>query len=495
MAKYSNLPGIEVSIADGGLILPEDQQTQSLLIIGPSTQADAPKEPVLIRQSSDLRANGFGDFVEGGKVNKLSAAWKQAFEGGARRIYLMAMEGTTETERFEFLQSQLFGILTDFPVNHMALVDVFADKEAELTGTPVASEGVKQENVVEGTALVFPLTVAAGTSDVIVIGEETLTLAAKDYASAVELKEELESEIATAGLNLRVSVEDGKVRLSGDDTFKLGAGTTAAGLAAGDATQHLTGNFALLAGQYAESQTLNHNATVAYIGAQAPASNSLTHVKANVDRLAAIINEYTGYLQAVASPELGYILPGRGELYFTNGVVTYAALTCTLRAESATTNKRVYGVAGIHYNLSHRQLNALTGNKFVTFRLKGNQVVVTDGVTTAPDYVMGGVRQTSDFTRLSTLRITQAAAQLVRNLVEPYIGEPNRMPQYNAMNATIKGGLESMKEQGAIFDYRFTVVASGGSLSEATITLELVPAFEMRKVSVNVSLRPPYASN
>jgi hypothetical protein len=64
------------------------------------------------------------------------------------------------------------------------------------------------------------------------------------------------------------------------------------------------------------------------------------------------------------------------------------------------------------------------------------------------------------------------------------------MPQYNALNATIKGGLEAMKAQGAIFDYRFTVVARGGTLSEAVITLELIPAFEMRKISVNVTLRP-----
>lgn len=489
MANYSNLPGIEVSIADGGLILPEDQQTQSLLIIAPSTSADAPKEPVLIRQSSDLNANAFGDFVEGGQVNKIAAAWKAAFEGGCRRIYLMAMEGETEEDRFLFLQKNLFGILTDFPVNNVVLVDVYADQEAVLLSAPELSEGVQQESSVEGTALTFPHTVVAATDDVIVIDGLTMTLTAKDYTAA-ELKAEIEKELATAAKDLSVAIIDDKVRLSGVKEFIVEAGTTAVGLTAETAVSSITGNFALLAGQYAESQTLNHNATVAYVGVSAPANNTLTGVKANVDRLVGIVNEYTGFVSVIASPELGYSLPGRSEMYFTNGLVTYAALVCTLRAESATTNKRVYGVSGIHYNLSLRQLNALTGNKFVTFRLKGNQVVVTDGITTAPDYLLGGKKHTSDFTRLSTLRITQAAAQLVRDLVEPYIGEPNRMPQYNAMNATIKGGLESMKSQGAIFDYRFTVVSKGSTLNEAAITLELVPAFEMRRVSINVSLRP-----
>ena len=493
MAQYPNLPGIEVSIADGGLILPEDATTQSLLIIAPSLKADAPKEPVLTRQSSDLESNGFGGFVESGSVNPIAAAWKAAFEGGNRRTYLMALDGETDEEKFAFLQESLFGILADFSVDHIVLLGVSADKEADLQSLPIMSEGVRNQYFVEGSALAFPLTVSAATDDTIVVDTDTLTLTAKTYNTSSELISEIEKEIASAGIDMDVEVVGGKVRLSQEKEFELATGTDAAGLSVETATQKIAGNFALLAGQYAENQTLNHTATIAYVGTSAPAGNSLAQVKAQVDTLTAINNEYSGYVSVVAAPELGYILPGRSGLYYMNGAVTYAALVSTLRAESAPTNKRVYGVAGINYNLSLRQLNALTGNKFVTFRLKGNQVVVTDACTTAPDYVLGGSKQTSDFARLSTLRITQAAAQLIRELTEPFIGEPNRMPQYNSMNATIKAGLESMKSQGAIMDYRFSVVSRGGTLSEAVITLELVPAFEMKKVSVNVSLRPPYA--
>jgi hypothetical protein len=507
MAQYPNLPGIEVQIADGGLILPEDTTTQSLLIIAPSVKQDAPKEPVLVRQSSDLMTNGFGSFVEGGVVNPIAAAWKAAFEGGNRRTYLMSLGNynvatgevedvdamaMTAEDKFVFLQETLFGILADFPVDHLALVGVFADKEASLPTLPKLSEGVIHEYFVEGTAVTFPLTVAGGTDDVIEVDGAALTLTAKTYADAEDLQEEIEKEVAAAGLEMRVSLDGDKVRLAKDTEFELTIGTTAAGLAPGTATEKTAGNFALLAGQYAENQTLNHNSTIAYVGASAPAGNTLSQVKAHVDKLVAMQNEYSGYVSVIAAPELGYILPGRSDLYFTNGLVTYASLVSTLRAESAPTNKRVYGVAGIHYNLSLRQLNALTGNKFVTFRLKNGQVIVTDGCTTAPDYYMGGQKQSSDFARLSTLRITQAASQLVRDLTESFIGEPNRMPQYNSMNATIKGGLEAMKSQGAIYDYRFTVVARGGTLSEAVVTLELIPAFEMRKVSVNVSLKPAY---
>ena len=65
------------------------------------------------------------------------------------------------------------------------------------------------------------------------------------------------------------------------------------------------------------------------------------------------------------------------------------------------------------------------------------------------------------------------------------------MPQYNALNATIKGVLEAMRSAGALSDYRFTVVASSATLDAAKVTLVLVPMFELRRISVDVSLRPP----
>lgn len=491
MAKYPNLPGIEVSIADGGLILPEDMVTQSILIIDKSNRPDAPKEPVLVRQSSDLVTMGFGTFIEGGKVNPIAASWKAAHDGGCRRIYLMAIKGETDKEQFESLQDALFGILADFTVDHIVVMNLYADKEVTLSELPVVQEGVSNRHFAEGTALKFPLTVEGTVDDVIVVGDKTLTLEAKVYQNADEVIAEIHDEVSKTGVEVKAISADGKILLVSETTFSLGEGTTALGFKAGNATQEIKGNYALLLGAFAEMQTENHGAVVAYIGASAPQGNSLAQVKAHVDKLAKSHNEYSGYVQVIAGPELGYILPGRGTMYFMNGAVTYAALTSTLRPESATTNKRVYGVAGAHYNLSPRQLNQLTGNKFVTFRVKGNQIVVTDGCTTAPSRFLGGNKMDSDFARLSTLRITQAAVQLIRELTEPYIGEPNRMPQYNAMSATVKGGLEAMKEQGAIFDYRFSITSRGGTLSEAIITLELVPAFELKRIQLNVSLRPP----
>lgn len=419
--SYPNLPGIEVMLKDGGLILPEDITTESLLIIGPTEATDVAEEPVLIRAKEDLIVNKISKndneaFVDlTGKVNTLAAAWKAAHEGGARQIYILPIKvtGADAAAKYKALflgaQKALFGILEDFPVSNLVIVDGFADKVTSV-----------------------------------------LTLA--DFPGETDMA------------NVK-------------------------GIDAVAAT--FVGNFAKALSIYCETQTLNHNSVVGFIGASSATSKSLADVKTHVDALVANKKQYSGFVQVVAGPDLGYQLPGKAEVYYTNGVVTYASLVTTLRPESATTNKPVYGVSGILYNMSLRQLDALSGAQYVSFRLKNGQVHVTDGVTTAPDLKVGNVTYKSDYIRLSTLRITQAAVALVREVCDPYVGEPNGMPQRNALNAAVRGGLEGMKNAGAIADYRFTITSTPrqGILGQSVVNLEIVPAFEMRKISVTVSLR------
>ena len=531
MSKFTNLPGIEVSIADGGLILPEDAATQSMLIIAPSAQVGAPQEPVLIRESAELATYGFGGFIgTDGKVNPIAGAWKAAFDGGCRQIYLMALNGTDEKTKFTYLQDKLFGLLADFTVDHIVAVGVYADADV---ATIAATDFVSAEDkanfpnapgvitygyVVRGTALQLPVTVTTTTADTIVINDgttdKTITVDPKVYDGSTEAKgltqlgTDLTAELVGAGLtNFKVVVENGQLVIIGDKAFTVKSGNLLAGLKLTAATasakeQHslgkvYAGSFAKLLGDYAASQTQNYGSTIAYIATKAPASNTLTTVKTYVDALLARSNEYSGYVQVTGGSVFGYQIPNYNGVFYTDGdlhltPVSYAALASGLRPESATTNKPVAGVAALWYQLSLRQLNALTGKKYVTFRVKNNRVIVTDGVTSAPDLLIGGQKRSSDFTRLSTLRITQAAVQLVRETSEPFIGEANRMPQYNAMNAAIKGALEAMKTQGAIMDYRFSIVARGSTLNEAKITLDIVPAFELRKISIDVALRPQF---
>ena len=145
----------------------------------------------------------------------------------------------------------------------------------------------------------------------------------------------------------------------------------------------------------------------------------------------------------------------------------------------------------MRYNLSLRQLDQLTGNKFVTFRVKNNQIVVVDAVTTAPDLMIGGQDKVrSDFTRLSTLRIVNYIVSEMRTALDAYIGQPNEFPTYNAMNTAIKAVIKDAMANAIIQDATYNVNL-GRSLDEAVVNLTVLPQFELRKIELSIGLSTP----
>ncbi|SFJ66231.1 hypothetical protein SAMN02799624_05441 [Paenibacillus sp. UNC496MF] len=196
------------------------------------------------------------------------------------------------------------------------------------------------------------------------------------------------------------------------------------------------------------------------------------------------------YVSVVFGPELGQSSDKLGS-YVTSGAAVYGALITTLSAESATTNKALDSVTGLRYILSEAQHNQLVGGRYVTFDRKifggtagqAARFIVKDGVTAASSI--------SDYSRLSTLRITHAAVQLIRQKADPFIGLPNGMAQRNALSAEIQAGLDKLKENGVIQRFKFTIYSSvqDAVLGNAFITLELVPQFETRKFMTSVVLK------
>ena len=529
MANYEFLPGVDISVQDGGLILPEDTTTESMLIIAPSLASGAPTEPVLVRQSSDLTTNGFGDFYVNGLVNPIAAEWKAAQDAGNRRVYLCSLQGADDKARFVFLHNLLLNVLADFDVDHVVVKGVSADKEVSgLLATdldvdfrdsfPAVPGVVVGGYAVTTDAITFPVTTVTGTKDTLVLTLQkegvaskdlTVTLPAKTYDgvtnSITTLVADLNTELAKitpSDAKAKAVVDNGRIiiMLDAPFTFKSGTVATDLKLTAGTKATYtrnpagpmVRGNFAQLVGDYAETQTLLYNSVIGYVGVAGPTQTTMTAIKTYVDSLVARNNDYSPYVQVVAD-EVGIVMPLTNQLYFMNGATHYAALVSQLSAESAPTNKVLKGARTVRYTFSRRQLNALTGKKYVTFHLKGGNLIVTDGVTTAPDLAYAGTVRSSDYARLSTLRITQTAVQVVRNAAERFIGQPNEMPQYNALNAAIKAELEAMRVAGALNDYRFSVIASSATLDAAKVSLVLIPMFELRRISVDVSLNPPAA--
>jgi hypothetical protein len=190
------------------------------------------------------------------------------------------------------------------------------------------------------------------------------------------------------------------------------------------------------------------------------------------------------YINVVFGPEVGLAHEKLGN-YVANGSSIYAALISQLNAEVSTTNKQVSAI-GLRYTLSEAQQNQLAGGRFVTFESKiggTRAIVVKDGVTAAAP--------NSDFQRLSTVRITHATVQLIRKKADKFIGLPNGIAQRNSLATEIQSGLDRLKELGVLENFKFSIFSSAKDrvLGNAFITLELVPAYELRKIYTSVALR------
>ncbi|RMG69774.1 MAG: hypothetical protein D6710_08285 [Nitrospirae bacterium] len=175
-------------------------------------------------------------------------------------------------------------------------------------------------------------------------------------------------------------------------------------------------------------------------------------------------------------------------IYNTDGAAVYAGFITTLAPQSATTNKKIPNIVA-RKHLSGKQANSLAGRRITTFYTKPKGLVVATGITGAHN-VSKYVR--SDFTRLTTVRIVDAVIELVREIGDRFIGEPNTAAHRNAISAEIDKALNALKIAQALNDYEFFVSATAEQqvLGELSVDLTLVPAFEIVKINVTVSLVP-----
>jgi hypothetical protein len=176
--------------------------------------------------------------------------------------------------------------------------------------------------------------------------------------------------------------------------------------------------------------------------------------------------------------------------YTANGQAAYAGMVSSLDAHQSPTNKSIPNALRMRYDLSNAQLEALQTMRMVAMRKKpGRNPVVCDAMTAAAPG--------SDFVRLTTVRITFEAMDVVRKVCDPFIGQPNTQAKRNAMEAAITKGLSALVDLGALRKYAFTVSSSVTQqvLGIVDIELVLVPVFEIRTVRAVVKLRTEIPSN
>lgn len=195
------------------------------------------------------------------------------------------------------------------------------------------------------------------------------------------------------------------------------------------------------------------------------------------------------YTSIVVGPEPVMVSDKLGTWY-GSPALAYAALNASLKPESAPTNKSLPGVKGMKYKFSNKQMNELVGNRMVVFKIKG------EGTTTASStpYVVDGCTaggESCDYRRIATVKVVTDVVDQIRDVSDPFLGEPNTVEQRNALSALISKRLTYLLNQGEIQYYAFEINASIQQvlLGECTISLTLVVPQELRKITTVVALR------
>jgi len=160
---------------------------------------------------------------------------------------------------------------------------------------------------------------------------------------------------------------------------------------------------------------------------------------------------------------------------------TYAGFVSTLPSKSAPTNK-VLEAVGLPWRINNTKQDQLAGVKYVMLRERPKGVVVADAPTAA--------KSDSDYRRLTTVLIVKDVVDAIRAAADPFIGEPNTGAQRAALQTAIESALGKLQKGGYITRYDLNITATPAQIVEgdATIELTLVPAYELRQITLVLSL-------
>ena len=167
---------------------------------------------------------------------------------------------------------------------------------------------------------------------------------------------------------------------------------------------------------------------------------------------------------------------GNGYNYISSGASGYAGMLSTLDADVSSTNQTVdLRSTSLMFTLSNYQLTKLNSAGIVCFRQVGEGIKVVDGIT----------QDTADspYRRLSTTKVINATAKLLRDAILPFIGRTRSDTTMNSMETAIKSALNSVT--GILinkYTYEIVTDAENDYLGVVRIKYAIVPAYEIRQV-------------
>ncbi|MGM9543919.1 MAG: hypothetical protein ACI3T9_02940 [Romboutsia timonensis] len=167
---------------------------------------------------------------------------------------------------------------------------------------------------------------------------------------------------------------------------------------------------------------------------------------------------------------------GNGYGYISSGASGYAGMLSTLDADVSSTNQDInITTDALMLNLSNYQLTRLNTAGIVCFRKVGDAVKVVDGITQD--------ESDSPYRRLSTIKVMNATAKLLRDAIQPFIGKVRTEETMNAMETAIKSVLN--KVTGVLinkYSYSISSETDDNYLGIVRIRYGITPAYEIRQV-------------
>lgn len=520
MANY-NLPGVYTFYRERGLMMAPAaaiRATDSILFLGTAT--DGPKNAIVKVERPQDALGIFGSYStpKGGNAI-LPLAFCEAYYAGARNIYLMRVTGKDASLVLSDAEGEVIRLLGKYPGSK------YNDIEAKIETD--AGDGEKKLSLPE--------------SDVVFVLSEMKSV--QDLADQVNLFAELSgvrAEVINSSADVNDLVEVSGSLSGGDDELEIvGSGTSNGQILLGSYSQidelgnetSATGYRAALEGAYellaensaniivplgvnlgfTDGSTPSINKTDAnklaefcyeaagrnndLIGmiAVAPFKDiTLSGIKTEAEKYAAADNTYTAEDEEDIGKYISVVL-GEGlfndrfvGMYSNVMVAAYAGLVSTLPLKSGSTNKSIEGVAGLRYQLSASQAEALRANKITTVRDKfGRGATVVEGIVAS--------LPSSDFQSLSTIRTIHGVMDAVRDTVDPFLGESLDIHHVSSLQSAIQGTLESFVADGTLSGARFELLFPEFSaiLGDIDVQLELEIASELRRVLVTVSRQIP----
>jgi hypothetical protein len=165
---------------------------------------------------------------------------------------------------------------------------------------------------------------------------------------------------------------------------------------------------------------------------------------------------------------------------YTNGACFLASTMSRLASYSSVVNKPLYNVESLRYAPSRAQQTTLSDKGINTAIINFNKIAVFgEGLTFS--------QSSSDYTRLSTKRIVDEATQVIRQVCQKFIGQPSTIEIRNSMETAITSGLRGMQLLGALLGSDFSI-SYIPSQNKAIVDLVLTPAFELKRIEVQVAI-------